>query len=399
MTEKNSKVKDGKFITVASFMIKELNLKGNDLLVYAIIYGFSQTDGMKGFSGSLQYLADWTNSTKRGIIKNLESLIQRGYIAKEVMVINGIKYCTYTTVDLEQLSNEHSSIVVNSVHGGSEHSSMGVVNKVHGGSELSSHNNIEYNIDNNIPKVLYGDDDNIKQTFTYLVEFINNYFNRYDLTINISKISVRNNCKLMFSIIVNYKNTKLDFIERDNKCIIETNAWEYELYNRLVELQKGTYEVKKDNSSLIFNFALFQKIKDNNEAVEEEIIKYNNYSGKKILIALDNHLDINKFTELLVNYNVDISTSSSIEELTELLRSDKTFDIVFLSNTISGIENYNIITSEERKRTMTKLSLIAGYKLQIIMVTLEDYKDSDTEYIKMPISKVKLDDIMVKYLN
>ena len=258
---------------------------------------------------------------------------------------------------------------------------------------------INYNIDNNIPKVLYGDDDNIKQTFTYLVEFINNYFNRYDLTINISKISVRNNCKLMFSIIVNYKNTKLDFIERDNKCIIETNAWEYELYNRLVELQKGTYEVKKDNSSLIFNFALFQKIKDNNEAVEEEVIKYNNYSGKKILIALDNHLDINKFTELLVNYNVDISTSSSIEELTELLRSDKTFDIVFLSNTISGIENYNITTSEERKRTMTKLSLIAGYKLQIIMVTLEDYKDSDTEYIKMPISKVKLDDIMVKYLN
>ena len=258
---------------------------------------------------------------------------------------------------------------------------------------------INYNIDNNIPKVLYGDDDNIKQTFTYLVEFINNYFNRYDLTINISKISVRNNCKLMFSIIVNYKNTKLDFIERDNKCIIETNAWEYELYNRLVELQKGTYEVKKDNSSLIFNFALFQKIKDNNEVVEEEVIKYNNYSGKKILIALDNHLDINKFTELLVNYNVDISTSSSIEELTELLRSDKTFDIVFLSNTISGIENYNIITSEERKRTMTKLSLIAGYKLQIIMVTLEDYKDSDTEYIKMPISKVKLDDIMVKYLS
>ena len=258
---------------------------------------------------------------------------------------------------------------------------------------------VNYNIDNNIPKVLYGDDDNIKQTFTYLVEFISNYFDRYDLTINISKISVRNNCKLMFSIIVNYKNTKLDFIERDNKCIIETNAWEYELYNRLVELQKGTYEVKKDNSSLIFNFALFQKIKDNNEAVEEEVIKYNNYSGKKILIALDNHLDINKFTELLVNYNVDISTSSSIEELTELLRSDKTFDIVFLSNTISGIENYNITTSEERKRTMTKLSLIAGYKLQIIMVTFEDYKDSDTEYIKMPISKVKLDDIMVKYLN
>ena len=50
-------------------------------------------------------------------------------------------------------------------------------------------------------------------------------------------------------------------------------------------------------------------------------------------------------------------------------------------------------------KAAAKLSLIAGYKLQIIMVTLEDYKDSDTEYIKIPISKVKLDDIMVKYLN
>ena len=82
-----------------------------------------------------------------------------------------------------------------------------------------------------------------------------------------------------------------------------------------------------------------------------------------------------------------------------MVSNDKHTWTPFLSNTISGIENYNITTSEERKRTMTKLSLIAGYKLQIIMVTLEDYKDSDTEYIKMPISKVKLDDIMVKYLS
>ena len=58
-----------------------------------------------------------------------------------------------------------------------------------------------------------------------------------------------------------------------------------------------------------------------------------------------------------------------------------------------------LLPVKKEKRTMTKLSLIAGYKLQIIMVTLEDYKDGDTEYIKMPISKVKLDDIMVKYLS
>ena len=61
------------YITIQGFMVNELNLKGNELLIYAIIYGFSQLDNQE-FKGSLQYLADWTNSTKQGVIKNLKSL-------------------------------------------------------------------------------------------------------------------------------------------------------------------------------------------------------------------------------------------------------------------------------------------------------------------------------------
>ena len=37
-------------------MITELELKGNELLVYAIINGFSQSEDQE-FSGSLSYLA------------------------------------------------------------------------------------------------------------------------------------------------------------------------------------------------------------------------------------------------------------------------------------------------------------------------------------------------------
>lgn len=73
--------------------------------------------------------------------------------------------------------------------------------------------------------------------------------------------------------------------------------------------------------------------------------------------------------------------------------------MVFLSNTISGIENYNIDTDDDLKRTFTKLSLVAGYKLQIVIVSLYDYKKNNIEFLLMPISKVELDDIMVKYLS
>lgn len=247
---------------------------------------------------------------------------------------------------------------------------------------------------------LYGDDDNIKQSITYLVEFINNYFDKYNLIINVSKLSVRNNCKLIFEFVVDYKDTKLKFVERNGKCEVISNAWEYELYSRLVELQKGNITFKKDKYSLIFGFSLFQKIEDNiNEEVKEEIINYTDYSDKRILIALDNHNDINKMVDLLVNYNANISTAGSIEELHELVRSEKTFDLVFLSDTISGIENNNINTVEDLLLTKSKISLIAGYKLDIVILTLSNYKDNGIEYLKIPISKVDLDDIMVKYLS
>ena len=52
-----------KYYTVQEFMIRDLALKGNELALFAIIYGFSQ-DGESKFNGSLKYLCYWTNSTK-----------------------------------------------------------------------------------------------------------------------------------------------------------------------------------------------------------------------------------------------------------------------------------------------------------------------------------------------
>lgn len=90
-----SKVNNDNYILIQGWMINELGLKNNDLLIYAVIYGFSQADGK--FSGSLQYLADWVSGTKQGVLKNLNKLIEKGLIEKEESVTNGIKNCSYKT--------------------------------------------------------------------------------------------------------------------------------------------------------------------------------------------------------------------------------------------------------------------------------------------------------------
>lgn len=88
-----SKVKDGNYYVVQSFMIKELKLKGLEKEVYAIIYGFSQAE--QKFDGSLQYLADWTSSTKQGVMKTLKSLQEKGLINKEEEYKNSVKFVKY----------------------------------------------------------------------------------------------------------------------------------------------------------------------------------------------------------------------------------------------------------------------------------------------------------------
>lgn len=89
-------------ITIQGWMITDLHLKGNDLMVYAIIHQFSQ-DGETKFTGSLQYLADWCSATKQGIMKNLKNLLDKGLIIKEDTVINGVKFVAYYTTELHTI--------------------------------------------------------------------------------------------------------------------------------------------------------------------------------------------------------------------------------------------------------------------------------------------------------
>ena len=67
-------------------MRNSLNLKGNELLIYAIIFGFSQVENQY-FTGSLNYLAEWTGiSSKTTVMTILNSLISKGLLEKEEII-------------------------------------------------------------------------------------------------------------------------------------------------------------------------------------------------------------------------------------------------------------------------------------------------------------------------
>lgn len=63
-------------------MIRELKLKGNELILYALIHGFSQ-DGTSYFYGSLKYLQEQTNLSKESVLNILQKLTASGLLIKK----------------------------------------------------------------------------------------------------------------------------------------------------------------------------------------------------------------------------------------------------------------------------------------------------------------------------
>lgn len=90
----NDKVNSKSYITIPAWMVNELDLHGNELLCYAILFGFCQ-DGESEFSGSRKYLADWLGCTLPTVDRVLSSLIEKNLITKRPYKKNNITFNAY----------------------------------------------------------------------------------------------------------------------------------------------------------------------------------------------------------------------------------------------------------------------------------------------------------------
>lgn len=110
------------YIVITDWM-RELGLTGNDLLVYAVIYGYSQrADG--AYFGSASSLGERIGIEKRSILRILKRLTEAGYIKKTDIYKDGVKFCAYEVGD---------------------NLSPGAVTKDHRGGDNLSPNNKVYN--------------------------------------------------------------------------------------------------------------------------------------------------------------------------------------------------------------------------------------------------------------
>ena len=166
-------IKKESFFTVQAFMVNELKLKGNELLIYAIIFGFSQAEN-QFFTGSLNYLASWCGISSKTTVKTiLNNLIDKGLLEKEDIYKNGVKYCKYKALtEIKSISipadeDKKNCKGISKIDTGYINNCYGGISKIGMGISEIVPNNIDIHIDNKIENIIDHNDDlmKIKQWF------------------------------------------------------------------------------------------------------------------------------------------------------------------------------------------------------------------------------------------
>ena len=88
-------MKENNYITIPGFLRTRLDLKGSELIITALIYGYSQ-DGNSWFMGKTGYIAEWAGITDRNVLRCLKSLTEKGILEKKDFFVNNkVKRCYY----------------------------------------------------------------------------------------------------------------------------------------------------------------------------------------------------------------------------------------------------------------------------------------------------------------
>lgn len=113
------------YIVIQGWMCNELGLKGNELLIFAMIHGFSQ-DGISKYYGGRKYIADTFNISLPTVDKALQSLLDKEYIVKHISgdYINPDSY--WVNIEVVKKLYEGSK---ETLHGGSKETLLNKTSK------------------------------------------------------------------------------------------------------------------------------------------------------------------------------------------------------------------------------------------------------------------------------
>ena len=99
-------INDKSYIHIWGWMLNELHLKGSELVLYAVIFSFTNGTDDHCFHWSAEYLAERAWISRSNVMKNLKKLENKWLIFRKEKKINGVKFVDYYTTGCPKIGQD-----------------------------------------------------------------------------------------------------------------------------------------------------------------------------------------------------------------------------------------------------------------------------------------------------
>ena len=234
---------------------------------------------------------------------------------------------------------------------------------------------LKFDINSNIPTILYGDDVRLKQILvSVLTNSINNTKTGF-INVSLSAIVRYDVARLIINIedsgcgmSIDKINTILDDNrELSMKEVVKLDKLDMDLVATIksIKLLGGSFNIKsEENKGSTFTIVIDQKcdIKEKTD-IMKDIEKYSSdvFGRKRVLVVDDDKEELFKISDILSKYNVDINTTMSGEDCIYKIKSGEIYNLIIIDDELKNKSALGTLQElKKNKKFNSKVIVLLG---------------------------------------
>lgn len=234
---------------------------------------------------------------------------------------------------------------------------------------------LKFDINSNIPTILYGDDVRLKQILvSVLTNSINNTKTGF-INVSLSAIVRYDVARLIINIedsgcgmSIDKINTILDDNrELSMKEVVKLDKLDMDLVATIksIKLLGGSFNIKsEENKGSTFTIVIDQKcdIKEKTD-IMKDIEKYSSdvFGRKRVLVVDDDKEELFKISDILSKYNVDINTTMSGEDCIYKIKSGEIYNLIIIDDELKNESALGTLQElKKNKKFNSKVIVLLG---------------------------------------